>query len=179
MALAPPSDMNTMRRWLGSIGSGLVGALALAGVHWRSKRRWKLHTPRLDQLGERAVERLSEAVGRRPPHGRRLERAGLAANVALSALYFAALVLKRTGRPILRGTLGGFVLGLATIFLPPLLALGKRRRGVSPGGQALTVGSYTLGGLLSATAWRGLGSESAPPKADGGAPNPDEPSTRR
>ncbi|HZS39639.1 MAG TPA: hypothetical protein VFF06_22560 [Polyangia bacterium] len=146
-----------MRKLLGSMGAGLVGALVLAGAREFSRRRFGVGKPRLDQFREHQLERLAHALGRRV-RGKRLERAVVAGSIAVNAIYFAALLCSgRTDRPLTRGAVGGTLAGLAALVVPTLLRLGKRPRHLTPRNQAVTIGWYTLGGLAAATAWRGLG----------------------
>jgi hypothetical protein len=128
---------------------GLVGAGALTGLHEAVRHR-RRDAPRVDVVGMRALARLYEASGVRPPRKKRLHRLALLGDLVANSLYYGLLVAGQL--PLWRGALGGALAGLGAVFLPPYLGLGRlpgnRRRST----RVMTVAWYLAGGLTAAAA---------------------------
>ncbi len=133
-----------------AIVSGAAGAAALTLTH-EVVRRLVPRTPRLDKLGMLSIARLVRAMGGTPPRGERLRGYALAGDLLANTLYYAPIA---AGRHIslLRGTLVGLAAGVGAVALTPVLGLPRRHRGRTPGAMLLTVGLYTLGGVIAAAA---------------------------
>ena len=127
--------------------SGLAGAATVTLAH-EVMRQLVSGAPRMDRLGMAAVSRGLRALAIRPPRGETLRGATLLGDLFTNALYFAP-VAARSKRPLVRGTLMGAAMGLATITLTPVLGLPKRHAGRTTRTRALTVGLYALGGLAA------------------------------
>jgi hypothetical protein len=146
-----------------ALTSGAVGALALTGLH-EAARHLVPHAPRMDVIGERALQRTLVATGRRAPGREKLFRSTLAGELVSNTLYYS-LVGTGSGASLLRGLVLGLAAGVGAVLLPPRLGLGDppgERRPLTP---MLTIAWYTTGGLAAAVVARLL-EDSEPPTSD-------------
>lgn len=143
------------------LGSGVAGALVLTGLH-EAARRLLPHAPRMDVIGERALSRSLNALGRRSPRGSRLYRATLAGELFSNSLYYSMVGAAVRTRTLQTGLLIGLAAGLGAVLLPPYLGLGKSPGSKAPLTPLLTVAWYTAGGLAAAAAARLMDDESEP-----------------
>lgn len=139
-----------------ALGSGLVGALAVAGLHEVSRHLLK-DAPRLDVMGEKLIEKGFRKFGRTPPEQTRALSWALG-NVGSDTLMFALISAGDVKRPVLRGAVLGTVVGLSALVLPPLLGIGKKETAKNVKRAALTVGMYVVAGVAA-----GLARRLAPP----------------
>ena len=136
---------------LKALGAGLAGAAVLTAVH-ETTRRITPDAPRMDILGERAIEKLTRSAGGTPPRGEALHRLALGGDLVSNSLYYA---LVGTGRDAwVRGAALGLAAGVGAVVLPPFLGLGRAPRGLTPKTKAMTIGYYLIGGLAAAVASR-------------------------
>jgi hypothetical protein len=147
--------MGTTNRLLRSLGSGVLGSVALTALH-ETTRRVAPHPPRMDVIGMRALAAAMRAVGRRPPGRRTLFYETLAGDLVSNALYYALVAPGRGGRSWRRGLALGAAAGVGAVVLPPLLGLGRPPRRRSPETPAMTVALYTVGSLVATAAARAL-----------------------
>jgi hypothetical protein len=130
-----------------SVGAGIVGAVALTLLH-ETTRYWLQDAPRMDELGERALMKIIETSGHRPPSEPMLHRLALAGDLATNSLFYA-LIGKGKGA-WLRGGLLGALAGLGAVFLPLYLGLGQPPHGSNSKTQLTTIAYYLTGGLAAA-----------------------------
>lgn len=144
-------------RLAAAFGSGFLGAAALTLLH-ESLRRIVPEAPRMDLLGERAIERGMRWAGYEPPQGQTLHQVALAGDLASNTAYYSLVGLGPPERAIARGAVIGLVAGIGAVTLPGPLGLGTdpARRTMSTG--LMTVGLYLGGGLVAGLAYRRLGS---------------------
>ena len=133
------------------LGSGLVGSLILNGIHELARQMHK-DTPRMDRVGQRGIQRLRLASGRKPLGQPALYATGLAADVLSNTAYYAALFTGRAQHPLLRGIVGGVLAGIGAAIVPPLIGLAPPQQKLRT--AALTVAWYALGGIAAAVAYR-------------------------
>jgi hypothetical protein len=138
-----------------ALSGGVAGALVLTSLH-EAARRLLPHAPRMDVIGERALRRSVEALGRRSPRGRRLFRATLAGELLSNTLYYGMVGAAGGSRVLRTGVLLGFAAGLGAVLLPPRLGLGHPPGEKAPVTPLLTLAWYTAGGLAAAAAIRFL-----------------------
>lgn len=142
-----------------ALGAGLAGAAVLTAVH-ETTRRITPDAPRMDILGERAIEKLTRSAGGTPPRGEALHRLALGGDLVSNSLYYA---LVGTGRDAwVRGAALGLAAGIGAVILPPVLGLGRAPRGLTLKTKAMTVGYYLIGGLAAAAASRLLSDDTGP-----------------
>lgn len=142
------ADGRGTHRWVDALVVGAGGASALTLTH-EVVRQLLPRSPRLDRLGGTALSRLLRAVGVKPPRGETLRGLALAMDLVANAAWYAP-VAGMHARPLRRGLALGLAAGIGAVVLTPMLGLPKRARGTTPGTMALTVGLYTLGGLVAA-----------------------------
>lgn len=134
--------------------TGLSGALACTAAHELGRKTLR-GAPRMDIVGKRSVKRLMKFAGRRPPHGKKLYRTALAAEIASNAAYYA--LVARRGGGIGRGLISGVLAGIGGVFFTPKLGLGWWPVRRSQRTEWLTLSWYALGGLTAgilSRAWR-------------------------
>ena len=132
-----------------AVSGGIAGALVLTGLH-EAARRAVPHAPRMDVIGERALRRSFKAWDRRPPRGRHLFRATLAADLLSNTLYYSLVGAGSRSRRLRRGLLIGLAAGIGAVLLPPHLGLGHPPGEKAPLTPLLTIAWYTAGGVTAA-----------------------------
>ena len=134
---------------INSIIGGFVGAVALNILH-ETVRRYYEKAPRIDLLGEEAVEKSMEAVGVEPPKGRELYLATLAGDVISNGFYYSAIGLGDTKYVYVKGAIAGIAAGVGALQLPEPMGLDDLPVTYSNQTRALTVAWYLTGGLVAA-----------------------------
>lgn len=138
-----------------ALAGGLLGACALTLIH-ETARRSVPHAPRVDVLGERALQRALRAAGRRAPDRRALYLPTLAGDLASNALFYALVGFGGREGALWRGTTLGLLGGAGTVVLAPALGLGPQPGEKAPHTQWMTLLWYTLGGMAAGAAYRAL-----------------------
>lgn len=131
--------------------SGLIGAATLTGIH-QAARYTMADPPRMDVLGMRAIARLFDLAGQRPPAPARLYRMAIAGDLISNALYYSTV--QAFGRPGLwRRAVGlGLAAGIGAVTLPDPLGLAGPPHSARPRTNVLTVAWYLAGALAAAAA---------------------------
>jgi hypothetical protein len=142
--------MALARNALRSLGSGLIGSIALTAIHETARRRLG-GAPRMDVIGKRGLRQVMRLAGRRPSSGQRLYWETLASDLAANAIWYS-LVGRGRRTAWLRGSVLGAAAGLGAVLLPERLGLGKQPGGRSPETPLMTFGWYLAGGLAAAAA---------------------------
>ena len=138
---------------LKALGSGLVGACALTLVH-ETARRYIEDAPRMDVVGMRAITKTLRAVDVEPPVP--LHEAALVGDIAANSLYYGLVGLGEPEDGVRNGALLGLVAGVAAVYLPEPLGLGRQPAKNSTETNLLTVAWYILGGLAAGAAYQAL-----------------------
>ncbi|HEY0172203.1 MAG TPA: hypothetical protein VGB98_14355 [Pyrinomonadaceae bacterium] len=141
---------------LKALGSGLVGACALTLVH-ETARRYIDDAPRMDVVGMRALSRGLRAVDIDPPVP--LHEAALVGDIVSNSLYYGLVGLGEPGDGVRNGALLGLAAGVAAVYLPEPLGLGRQPAKNSTETNLLTVAWYLLGGLAAGAAFQALSSD--------------------
>jgi hypothetical protein len=136
-----------------ALTAGFAGATALTIGH-EVLRHFRADAPRMDVVGGRALASLWRRAGARPPRGKSLYLATLAADLLSNTAYFAVALLGRPRHPYLRETAAGMVAGVSAFILPPILRLGLAPHSYRRSNRFLTVGLYLMGALVAAAAYR-------------------------
>lgn len=132
-----------------SLGSGLAGAVALNLLH-ETVRQFVDEAPRVDILGERAIEKIAEKAGVEPPEGDALYAVTLGSDVISNALYYSLIGLAKPKNAVLTGAALGLAAGVGAVELPGPMGLGTAPSSRTPQTAAMTVGWYLVGGLVTA-----------------------------
>ena len=141
---------------LKALGSGLVGACALTLIH-ETARRFLDDAPRMDVLGMRALAKAAHVVDVSPPVP--LHEAALVGDLVSNSLYYSLVGAGRPRDAVRNGALLGLAAGLAAVFLPERLGLGRQPTEDTPETQLMTVAWYTLGGLAAGAAYSAIASD--------------------
>jgi hypothetical protein len=136
-----------------ALGAGFAGAAVLTLAH-ETLRRFRSDAPRMDVVGGRALSAIWRRAGGRPPRGKNLYMATLAADLLSNTAYFAGFLLGRPRFPFVRQTAAGLAAGLGALVLPPILRLGFAPGSYRRKNRFFTIGIYLLGGLVAAAAYR-------------------------
>lgn len=142
-------------RWIPAVAAGLAGAVTVTLLN-EGVRQVIRHAPRMDIIGERALVRVVRAAGGRPPQGRTLYRATMAADLVSNALYYSLVAAGSPRRTWQRGSALGLAAGLGAVFLPRPLGLGRQPEESRPLTQVLTALWYLTAGLSAAAVCRTL-----------------------
>lgn len=135
-----------------NIFGGLAGALSLTAVH-ESVRQFLPEAPRVDLVGIRAVRELLNKTDLPIPGLSTQRQLALGGDLISNATYYSM-----AGRSYTRGLLLGLAAGLGGVFLPGPMGLGEAPTNRSTTTQILTIGYYTLGGLVATAVTRALSS---------------------
>jgi hypothetical protein len=141
---------------LKALGSGLVGACALTLIH-ETARRFVDDAPRMDVVGMRAIAKTMRAVDVEPPVP--LHEAALAGELVSNSLYFSLVGVGQRKDALRNGALLGLAAGLAAVFLPQRLGLGRQPTEDSPQTELMTLAWYTIGGIAAGAAYGALGDD--------------------
>lgn len=141
---------------LKALGSGLVGACALTLVH-ETARRYIDDAPRMDVVGMRALSRGLRAVDIDPPVP--LHEAALVGDIVSNSLYYGLVGLGGPEDGVRNGALLGLAAGVAAVYLPEPLGLGRQPAKNSTETKLLTVAWYLLGGLAAGAAYQALSAD--------------------
>ncbi|KGE12542.1 hypothetical protein [Sphingobacterium deserti] len=134
-----------------NIVAGAAGALLLNVIHELARKNIK-DAPRVNELGEEGVVKISEAMGVKPPTGNKLYASTLAYDFVGNAFYYSAVGKGKSKNIWLRGLGLGLTAGIGAIALPKKIGLDDQPVNHSKLTQVLTVAWYTLGGLAAAAA---------------------------
>ncbi len=144
---------NSRHRFLGSLASGLAGALALTLLH-ESARRVVPRAPRMDVLGRRGLAKVFRAAGSAPPPRDELQAMALAGDVLSNSLTYALVGVGAPAWAPARGLVLGALAGLGGVALPPVLGLGPGPDQQAPSTRVMTVAWYAIGGLVAGEVYR-------------------------
>jgi hypothetical protein len=130
--------------------AGLGGAIALNILH-ESLKHQDPKMPRIDQLGEEAVQKGIElAGGKRIKNERKLYRTTLAADLISNAVYYSAIGAGGPKHIWSRAFALGIAGGTGAVFGPTFLGLNPVPVTKSGTTKKLTVGYYLFGALVTA-----------------------------
>lgn len=133
-----------------NIVGGLAGALSLTAVH-ETVRQFLPEAPRVDLVGIRAVRELLNKTDLPIPGLSTQRQLALGGDLISNATYYSL-----AGRSYSRGLLLGLAAGLGGVFLPGPMGLGEAPTNRNTSTQLLTIGYYTLAGLVATAVTRSL-----------------------
>jgi hypothetical protein len=102
-----------------------------------------------------ALSGMLRSTGIQPPKGRALYSSTLLADLVSNGAYFAS-VGGRGGRPLMRGLLLGLAAGVGAVALPPVMKLSSETTSRTGTTALLSVGLYTLGGVIAGLTYEAL-----------------------
>ena len=130
-----------------TIVAGLGGAIALNLLHESLKH--KHATPNIDK-GEEALQKTLNAFGTEISGKDNLYAATLGADIISNAMYYSAIGAPGTKNVWTRAITLGLTAGIGAVTLPEPLGLDEKPVAATTEKQALTVGYYVFGALVTA-----------------------------
>ena len=135
-----------MKKFLRALTGGLIGSTVLTMLHQALKNNYS-NAPRMDLLGEEALEKGLNKIGVEPPEEERLHNITLAGDIVLNSLFFS--LAATTISSCSKGTAMGLVAGLGALYLPEKLGLNPEHSNKTIQTKILTVSLYTIGGYIA------------------------------
>ena len=135
---------------LRSLLAGLTGAIALNIVH-EMVRRIDKDAPQIQLIGEEAISKSMKRMGATPPAGNKLYLMTLLGDVISNTLYYSLMGIGKKKGILYRGAAQGAIAGLGALGLTKPMGLNDRPVNKTNRTKAMTIGWYTIGGLI--TAW--------------------------
>lgn len=142
-----------------SIIGGLSGAIALNILH-ETVKHFDHDAPRVDLVGEEALNKGLEAAATKPFEGNELYAATLTGDILSNAFYYSLIGAGKKKFLILRGLGYGLAAGVGALKLTKPLGLSDAPVTRTEKTKLLTVAYYTLGGLVTAFPVKALLSKS-------------------
>ena len=133
-------------KFLRSLTGGLIGSLVLTMLHQALKNNYS-NAPRMDLLGEEALEKGFDKLGIDPPEEEKLYNISMAGDIILNSLFFS--LAATTISSCSKGTLMGAAAGIGALYLPEKLGLNPEHSNKTLQTKILTVSLYTIGGYVA------------------------------
>ena len=137
-----------------SLISGFSGAIALTFLHQVFRKTVK-NAPRMDRLGEQAIQKIIGSTGHEVPSKDRLFKVTMAGDIAGNAMYYS-MVGALPVNPVVTGATLGIAAGLGALLLPEPLGLDEKYSNATTKTQVLTVAIYLAGGIVAGLVQRQL-----------------------
>lgn len=135
---------------LTALAGGLAGACTLTLLHQALKKADPA-APHVDELGMEALSTGLEKVGVEPPQGKELYNWTLTGDIIANTMYYSLAAIGGKSGASGRATFLGLMGGLGALYLPKPMRLSQEFTNRTPRTQFLTVGLYTIGGLVAGT----------------------------
>ncbi|RYY15184.1 MAG: hypothetical protein EOO04_29010 [Chitinophagaceae bacterium] len=131
-----------------NLAAGFAGAIALNILH-ESLKHLK-GTPRIDRVGEEALQKSLSTVNAEITGDKNLYLATLGADVISNTIYYAAIGVGSPDQIFTRAITLGLTAGAGAVELPSLMGLNDKPIAASTSKKTLTVGYYLFGALVTA-----------------------------
>ncbi|MEO5593303.1 MAG: hypothetical protein ABIR15_05910 [Chitinophagaceae bacterium] len=128
---------------------GFTGALALNILH-QAAARITTDAPRVDLVGEEALNKGLQAVGAHSLQGDQLFEATLAADIVSNSIYFSMIGNGENKNLLARGAGIGLAAGIGALTLTKPMGLDDSPVNKKRTTQLMTVAWYTIGGVVAA-----------------------------
>lgn len=132
-----------------SIIAGFAGAGALNILH-ETLSKVDSGAPRIDLVGEEAVEKSTEALNLPVPTGNNLYGVTLAGDIITNASYFAAIGMGGRKFMLFRAIGAGVSAGIAALSVPEAIGLNEKHINSTDKRKLMTIGYYVFGALVTA-----------------------------
>ena len=142
---------------LHQIIGGLAGAITLNVLHQAAAKLNK-NAPRVDLVGEEALNKGLSIAGASPLQGKKLFGTTLAADLASNAVYYSFIGRgkEKERNLIARGAGYGLAAGIGAVTLTKPMGLNDEPVNKNAGTTIMTIAWYTLGGLAAALTMKKL-----------------------
>jgi hypothetical protein len=141
---------------ISNLFAGLAGAIALNVLHESLKN--KRNTPRIDFLGEQALQKTVRYFGGNITDTDELYNATLAGDLVSNTIYYSLIAAAKPGLIWPKAVAMGLIAGIGAIKLPEPLGLNPKPVAKTDAIKVMTVGYYLFGALVTAlvaSAWKG------------------------
>ena len=145
------TDQHLQNDTMGKINNlfaGLAGAVALNVLHNALKN--KPDTPRIDFLGEQALQKTVRCFGGNITDTDKLYEATLAGDIVSNTIYYSLIASAKPGYIWPKAVTMGLIAGIAAVKLPEPLGLNPKPVAKTDQKKALTIGYYVFGALVTA-----------------------------
>ncbi|WP_276090501.1 hypothetical protein [Pedobacter sp. JY14-1] len=132
---------------IGNLFAGLCGALALNILHESLKN--KRTTPRIDFLGEQALQKTVRHFGGNITDKDELYNLTLAGDILSNTLYYSLIGSGRRRHIWTKAIAMGLLAGVGAVKLPEPLGLNPKSVAKTDEIKAMTVGYYLFGALVT------------------------------
>ena len=131
---------------LKSLAGGLAGSLVVTALHEVLRNNYS-NAPRMDLLGEEAIEKGLAKIGVDAPDDDNLYTMALVSDIVTNTLFFS--VAATTISSCSKGTMLGLLAGAGGLYLPEKLGLNPEHSNKTLQTKILTVALYTIGGFVA------------------------------
>ena len=135
--------------WFKALGAGACGAVALTAVHQLAQQVSDT-APRMDVLGERAIQKVVDASGTEPSPEPAYHRVALGGDLVANSVYYSLVACGTRSGLWQRGVMYGLAAGVGALVLPRRMGLGEPPNSHRLQTQVMTVAWYLIGGLTAA-----------------------------
>lgn len=135
---------------LTALAGGFAGACALTLLH-QTLKKTDPDAPQVDELGMEAVSKGLVKAGIEPPQGEALYNWTLTGDIIANTMYYSLSAIGSRANTGSRGAFLGLLGGLGAVYLPKPMHLSQSFTSRTPRTQFLTVGLYTIGGIVAGT----------------------------
>ncbi|RZL35160.1 MAG: hypothetical protein EOP00_30270 [Pedobacter sp.] len=136
-------------RLLNALAGGFAGAIALNLLH-ETVRKLDTKAPRIDLLGEEALNETLNSFNAEPLTGNSLYLATLTGDVISNGLYYSLIGLGKEKNLWLKGASLGVAAGFGAIEIPKTVGLNDEPVTKTNRTKILTIAWYLIGGLVAA-----------------------------
>ena len=138
---------------LAAITGGFAGACALTLLHQAIKKA-DADAPHVDELGMEALSNGLEDLDIDAPKGSALYKWTLTGDIIANTMYYSLGAVGNTKGAPTRTAVLGLLGGLGAVYLPEPMHLTKEFTNRTPRTKFLTVGLYTIGGIVAGSVMR-------------------------
>lgn len=142
-------------KFLPSLLAGFAGAAALTIAH-QVLHRVIDEAPRMDLLGEEALEKVADEAGTEIPSDKLFE-VTMAGDILMNSLYYSNVGMGDSKNAILRGAVLGLAAGLGGVYVPGEVGLTSAYSSGTRKTSLLTIALYSFGGIVAGAMARRLG----------------------
>jgi hypothetical protein len=133
---------------ISNLFAGLAGAVALNILHESLKN--KRDTPRIDFLGEQALQKTVRYFGGNITDTDDLYKATLAGDLISNTIYYSWIAAGKRSHIWPKAIAMGLAAGIGAVTLPEPMGLNPKPVAKTDGIQTMTVGYYLFGALVTA-----------------------------
>lgn len=142
-----------MNKLVSGLIGGMAGAICTTVAHEVIRHYYK-GSPRLDKLGEEALNKTAEAISGKEIPEEHLYEASIVSDVFSNAMYYSAAA--SCPFPVVAATTLGLMAGAGAVGLPDSLGLDGSTTAATDSRKLITIGLYTMGGIVSGLVIRAL-----------------------